>query len=40
MYHTMTLRKAIFKILNGIEKRDLLNYQDVLEYVTKKIWHK
>jgi type III restriction enzyme len=37
MYHTMMPRKAIFRILNGIEKRDLLDYQDILEDVTKKI---
>ena len=37
MYHTMMPRKAIYKILIGIEKRDLLDYQDILEDVTKKI---
>lgn len=37
MYHTMMPRMAIIRILKGIEKRDLLNYQDILEDVTKKI---
>lgn len=37
MYHTMMPRKAIYKILTGIEKRELLDYQDILEDVTKKI---
>mgnify|MGYP003290362777 CR=1 FL=1 len=37
MYHTMMPRMAILKILRGIEKRDLLNYQDILEDVTKLI---
>ncbi len=37
MYHTMMPRKAIYRILTGIEKRELLNYQDILEDVTKKI---
>ncbi len=37
MYHTMMPRKAIFRIINGIERRELLNYQDILEDVTIKI---
>jgi type III restriction enzyme len=37
MYHTMMPRLAIIRILRGIEKRDLLNYQDILEEVTRKI---
>ena len=37
MYHTMMPRKAIYRILTGIEKRELLDYQDILEDVTKKI---
>ncbi|MDD3012292.1 MAG: DEAD/DEAH box helicase family protein [Candidatus Gastranaerophilales bacterium] len=37
MYHTLMPRLAIIRILQGIEKRDLLNYQDVLEDITKKI---
>lgn len=37
MYHTMMPRKAIYSILAGIEKRELLDYQDILEDVTKKI---
>ncbi|MEI3509704.1 MAG: hypothetical protein V8Q22_03170 [Anaerostipes sp.] len=34
MYHTMLPRLAIFKILKGIKKRNLLNNQDILDGVT------
>lgn len=37
MYHTMLPRLAIFKILQGITKRDLLNNQDILDDVTQLI---
>lgn len=37
MYHTMLPRLAIFKILNGIEKRDALNFTDILDKITDKI---
>ncbi|MFI3205708.1 MAG: DEAD/DEAH box helicase family protein [Clostridia bacterium] len=37
MYHTMLPRLAIFKILNGIEKREALNFTDILDKVTDKI---
>lgn len=37
MHHTMLPRLAIFKILGGIEKREALNFQDVLDRVTQKI---
>jgi type III restriction enzyme len=37
MHHTMLPRLAIFKILNGIEKREALNFQDILDRVTQKI---
>ncbi len=37
MYHTMLPRLAIFKMLNGIQKRDALNFQDILDRVTQKI---
>ena len=37
MYHTMLPRLAIFKIINGIEKRELLNNQDILDDVTQMI---
>lgn len=37
MYHTMLPRLAIFKIINGIERRELLNNQDILDTVTQKI---
>ena len=40
MYHTMLPRLAIMKILQGIENRDVLNSQDVLEAVTEKITKK
>lgn len=37
MFHTMLPRLAIFKIMKGIEKRELLDNQDVLDTVTQKI---
>lgn len=37
MYHTMMPRMAIIRILRGLEKRELLNYQDILEDVIRKI---
>jgi type III restriction enzyme len=37
MHHTMLPRLAIFKMLAGIEKRDALNFQDILDRVTQKI---
>ena len=37
MYHTMLPRLAIFKILQGITKRELLNNQDILDDVTQLI---
>jgi type III restriction enzyme len=37
MYHTMLPRLTIFNILKGIEKREALNFQDVLDRVTQKI---
>ena len=37
MYHTMLPRLAIFKILQGVTKRDLLNNQDILDDVTQLI---
>ena len=40
MYHTMLPRLAIFKIIKGIDKRDLLNNQDILDSVTQKILKK
>lgn len=40
MYHTMLPRLAIFKIIQGIERRDLLNNQDILDGVTQKILKK
>ncbi|MDD3416182.1 MAG: DEAD/DEAH box helicase family protein [Lachnospiraceae bacterium] len=40
MHHTMLPRLAIFKILMKIEKRELLNNQDVLDCVTQKILKK
>ena len=35
MYHTMLPRLAIFKILQGVTKRELLNNQDILDEVTQ-----
>lgn len=40
MYHTMLPRLAIFKIVAGIEKRELLNNQDILDGVTQLILEK
>lgn len=37
MYHTILPRLAIFKIIKGIEKRKLLNNQDILDTVTQMI---
>ena len=37
MYHTMLPRLAIFKIIQGVEKRELLNNQDILDDVTQLI---
>lgn len=37
MFHTMLPRLAIFKIINGIERRELLNNQDILDAVTQKV---
>jgi len=37
MYHTMLPRLAIFKIMNAVHKRELLNNQDILDIVTQKI---
>ncbi len=34
MYHTMLPRLAIFKIINAVKKRELLNNQDILDTVT------
>jgi type III restriction enzyme len=40
MHHTMLPRLSIFKILGGIEKREALNFQDILDKVTQKILSK
>ncbi|MGW8114287.1 restriction endonuclease [Caproicibacterium sp. NSD3] len=37
MYHTNLPRFAIFKILWGLEKKDLLSNQDILEFVVERI---
>ena len=37
MYHTMLPRLAIFKIISGIEKREALNFTDILDKITEKI---
>lgn len=37
MYHTMLPRLAIFKIIQSVEKRELLNNQDILDTVTQMI---
>jgi type III restriction enzyme len=37
MHHTMMPRLAIFKIINGVNKRDLLNNQDILDEETQRI---
>lgn len=40
MYHTMLPRLAIFKILQGVTKRELLNNQDILDEVTQLVLKK
>lgn len=40
MYHTMLPRLAIFKILQGVEKRELLDNQDILDEITQFILEK
>ena len=40
MHHTMLPRLAIFKIIQGIDKRELLNNQDILDEVTQLILQK
>lgn len=40
MHHTMLPRLSIFKILSHIEKRDALNFQDMLDQVTQIILKK
>lgn len=40
MYHTMLPRLAIFKIIIGVEKRELLNNQDILDDITQLILKK
>lgn len=40
MYHTMLPSLAIFKIIKQLEKRELLDNQDVLDTVTQKILKK
>jgi len=40
MYHTMLPRLAIFKIIKGVQKRNLLNNQDILDTVTQRILKK
>ena len=37
MYHTLLPRLAIFKIISGLEKKELLNNQDILDQVTQDI---
>lgn len=37
MYHTMLPRLAIFRILAGIQKREALNFQDILDKITQKL---
>ncbi|MCQ2011181.1 DEAD/DEAH box helicase family protein [Sporolactobacillus sp. STSJ-5] len=37
MYHTMLPRLAIYKIIKGLEKEDLLRNQDILDQVTQEI---
>ena len=37
MYHTMLPRLAIMKIVRGLERPDMLQQQDILELVTRKI---
>lgn len=40
MYHTMLPRLAIFKILQGVEKRELLDNQDIIDEITQFILEK
>lgn len=40
MYHTMLPRLAIFKIIQGVTKRELLDNQDILDDVTQLILNK
>lgn len=40
MHHTMLPRLAIVKIIRAIDKKELLNSQDILDQVTKKILDK
>jgi len=40
MYHTMLPRMAIFRIMSGLERKELLNNQDILDSVTQKILKK
>jgi len=40
MYHTMLPRLAIFKIIRAVNKRELLNNQDILDTVTQMILKK
>ena len=37
MYHTLLPRLAIYKIITGLEKKELLNNQDILDMVTQDI---
>lgn len=37
MYHTMLPRLAIFQIIRGVEKREALNFTDILDKVTENI---
>lgn len=37
MYHTMLPRLAIYKIISGLEKKNLLQNQDILDQVTQGI---
>ncbi len=37
MYHTMLPRLAIYKIFSGLEKKDMLKNQDILDQVTQNI---
>lgn len=37
MYHTMLPRLALLRIIKGVENREVLNHQDILEMVTAKI---
>lgn len=37
MYHTMLPRLAIYKIISKLEKKDLLQNQDILDWVTQRL---